>query len=123
MQLIESLGVRAGLVLNPATAPHCLDHVIDRLDLILLMSVNPGFGRQSFIESRLPKIKAVHKRIDASGRDIWLEVDDGVKADSAERICSADADTPVAGSASFNGRRVRYSGLGCHRSPPRSQIS
>ena len=118
MQLIESLGVRAGLVLNPATPLHCLDKVIDRLDLILLMSVNPGFGGQNFVESALPKIEAVRKRIEASSRDIWLEVDGGVKADNAERICSAGADTLVAGSASFNGRRVRYSGLGCHRSAP-----
>jgi len=107
LQLIESLGVRAGLVLNPATPLHCLDHVIDRLDLILLMSVNPGFGGQSFIESTLPKIEAVRKRIDASGRDIWLEVDGGVKADNAERIGSAGADTLVAGSAIFNGGRYQ----------------
>ena len=107
LQLIESLGVRAGLVLNPATPLHCLDHVIDRLDLILLMSVNPGFGGQSFIESTLPKIESVRKRIDASGRDIWLEVDGGVKTDNAERICSAGADTLVAGSAIFNGGRYQ----------------
>jgi ribulose-phosphate 3-epimerase len=105
LQLIHSFGVKAGLVLNPATPLHCLDHVIDRLDLILLMSVNPGFGGQSFIESTLPKIEAVRKRIDASGRDIWLEVDGGVKADNAERIGSAGADTLVAGSAIFNGGR------------------
>ena len=107
LQLIQSLGVRAGLVLNPATPLHCLDHVIDRLDLILLMSVNPGFGGQSFIESTLPKIEAVRKRIDSSGRDIWLEVDGGVKADNAERIGSAGADTLVAGSAIFNGGRYQ----------------
>ena len=103
LQLIQSFGVKAGLVLNPATPLHCLDHVIDRLDLILLMSVNPGFGGQSFIEGTLPKIEAVRKRIDASGRDIWLEVDGGVKADNAERIGSAGADTLVAGSAVFTG--------------------
>jgi ribulose-phosphate 3-epimerase len=107
LQLIQSFGVKAGLVLNPATPLHCLDHVIDRLDLILLMSVNPGFGGQSFIESTLPKIEAVRKRIDASGRDIWLEVDGGVKADNAERIGSAGADTLVAGSAIFNGGRYQ----------------
>ncbi|MBC8055991.1 MAG: ribulose-phosphate 3-epimerase [Rhizobiales bacterium] len=107
LQLIESFGVKAGLVLNPATSLHCLDHVIDRLDLILLMSVNPGFGGQSFLESTLPKIEAVRRRIDASGRDIWLEVDGGVKADNAERIGSAGADTLVAGSAIFNGGRYQ----------------
>ena len=107
LQLIQSFGVKAGLVLNPATPLHCLDHVIDRLDLILLMSVNPGFGGQSFIESTLPKLEAVRKRIDSSGRDIWLEVDGGVKADNAERIGSAGADTLVAGSAIFNGGRYQ----------------
>ena len=107
LQLIQSLGVRAGLVLNPATPLHCLDHVIDRLDLILLMSVNPGFGGQNFIESTLPKIEAVRRRIDASGRDIWLEVDGGVKSDNAARIGSAGADTLVAGSAIFNGGQYR----------------
>ena len=74
-----------------------------RLDLILIMSVNPGFGGQSFMESTLPKIEAVRKRIDASGRDIWLEFDAGVKADKAERICSAGAETLVAGSAISDG--------------------
>ena len=103
VQLIRSFGVKAGLALNPATPLHCLDHVIDRLDLILLMSVNPGFGGQSFIESTLPKIEAVRRLIDASGRDIWLEVDGGVKADNARRIAAAGADTLVAGSAVFSG--------------------
>ena len=103
LQLVRSFGLKAGLVLNPATPLHCLDHVIDRLDLILLMSVNPGFGGQSFIESTLPKIEAVRRRIEASGRDIWLEVDGGVKADNARRIAAAGADTLVAGSAVFGG--------------------
>jgi ribulose-phosphate 3-epimerase len=107
LQLIGSFGVKAGLVLNPATPLHWLDHVIDRLDLILLMSVNPGFGGQSFIEGTLPKIESARKRIDASGRDIWLEVDGGVRADNAERIGSAGADTLVAGSAIFNGGRYQ----------------
>ena len=107
LQLIESFGLKAGLVLNPATPLHFLDHLMDRLDMVLLMSVNPGFGGQSFIESTLPKIEAVRKRIDASGRDIWLEVDGGVKADNAERIGSAGADTLVAGSAIFNGGRYQ----------------
>ena len=122
LQLIESFGLKAGLVSNPATPLHCLDHVIDRLDLILLMLVNPGFGGQSFIEATLPKIEAVRRRIDASGRDIWFEVDGGVKADNAERIGSAGADTLVAGSAIFNGGRyqqaihaIRMQALaGCH---------
>ncbi len=105
LQLIQSFGIKAGLVLNPATPLHCLDHVMDRLDLILLMSVNPGFGGQSFIESTLPKIEAVRKRIEATGRDIWLEVDGGVKADNAQRVGGAGADTLVAGSAVFTGGR------------------
>ena len=105
IQLIRSHGVKAGLVLNPATPLHCLDHVLEQLDLVLLMSVNPGFGGQSFIEHVLPKITAVRKRIDATGRDIWLEVDGGVKADNARRIGEAGADTLVAGSAVFGGGR------------------
>ena len=105
----HSLGLKAGLVLNPATPLHCLDHVLDRLDLALLMSVNPGFGGQSFIKSTLPKIEAVRKRIEATGRDIWLEVDGGVKVDNAERIGSAGADTLVAGSAVFTGGRYQQS--------------
>jgi ribulose-phosphate 3-epimerase len=109
LQLIRSLGVRAGLVLNPATPLVWLDHVMDKLDLILLMSVNPGFGGQSFIESTLAKIEAVRRRIDASGRDIWLEVDGGIKADNAARIARAGADTLVAGSAVFHGGPYRAS--------------
>ena len=101
VQLIRSHGVKAGLVLNPATPLHCLDHVLEQLDLVLLMSVNPGFGGQSFIEHVLPKIEAVRRRIDATGRDIWLEVDGGVKPDNARRIGAAGADTLVAGSAVF----------------------
>lgn len=103
VQLIKGSGCKAGLVLNPATPLQVLDHVLDQLDLVLLMSVNPGFGGQSFIESVLPKIEAVRRRIDASGRDIWLEVDGGVKADNAARIGAAGADTLVAGSAVFTG--------------------
>jgi ribulose-phosphate 3-epimerase len=103
LQLIRSLGVKAGLALNPATPLSCLDHVMDKLDLILVMSVNPGFGGQSFIDSALPKIEAIRRRIDDSGRDIWLEVDGGVKPDNVARIARAGADTLVAGSAIFNG--------------------
>lgn len=109
IQLIRSHGVKAGLVLNPATPLHCLDHVLDQLDLVLLMSVNPGFGGQSFIESVLPKIEAVRRRIDATRREIWLEVDGGVKADNARRIAQAGADTLVAGSAVF-GAGADYAG-------------
>ena len=105
IQLIRASGCKAGLVLNPATSLSVLDQVLDQLDLVLLMSVNPGFGGQSFIESVLPKIEAVRKRIDATGKDIWLEVDGGVKADNAGRIGSAGADTLVAGSAVFQGGR------------------
>ena len=101
VQLIHSFGLKAGLVLNPATPLHWLDHVLDQLDLVLLMSVNPGYGGQSFIEHVLPKIDAVRQRIDRSGREIWLEVDGGVKRDNARRIAAAGADTLVAGSAVF----------------------
>lgn len=105
LQLIRSQGVKAGLVLNPATPLNVLDHVLEQLDLVLLMSVNPGFGGQRFIESALPKIEAVRRRIDACGRDIWLEVDGGVNADNADRVAAAGADTLVAGSAVFTGGR------------------
>jgi ribulose-phosphate 3-epimerase len=107
VQLIRSFGVKAGLVLNPATPLNCLDHVLDQLDIVLLMSVNPGYGGQSFIEHVLPKIEAVRKRIDATGRDIWLEIDGGVKADNAQRVGNAGADTLVAGSAVFSGGNYR----------------
>ncbi|HKX44539.1 MAG TPA: ribulose-phosphate 3-epimerase [Burkholderiaceae bacterium] len=109
LQLIRSHGVKAGLVLNPATPLHWLDHTLDQLDLVLLMSVNPGFGGQAFIEGVLPKIEAVRRRIDASGRDIWLEVDGGVSAGNVRRVVSAGADTLVAGSAVFTGGDYRRS--------------
>ena len=102
LSLIREHGCRAGLVFNPATPLSYLDHVMDRLDLILIMSVNPGFGGQSFIESALDKLRLARQRIDASGRDIWLEVDGGVKTDNIARIAAAGADTFVAGSAIFN---------------------
>jgi ribulose-phosphate 3-epimerase len=98
---IREHGCRAGLVFNPATPLHYLDHVMDKVDLILLMSVNPGFGGQSFIESALDKLREARRRIAASGRDIWLEIDGGVKADNIGRIAEAGADTFVAGSAIF----------------------
>jgi len=99
--LIREHGCKAGLVFNPATPLHYLDHVLDKLDLVLIMSVNPGFGGQAFIASALQKLAAVRKRIDASGRDIWLEVDGGVKAGNIAEIAKAGADTFVAGSAIF----------------------
>lgn len=101
LQLIRDHGCKAGLVLNPATPLHVLEHVMDKLDLILLMSVNPGFGGQSFIPHTLKKIAAVRKLIDESGRDIMLQVDGGVKIDNIREIAAAGADTFVAGSAIF----------------------
>ena len=103
IQLIRAHGVKAGLALNPATPLAVLDHVLEQLDLVLLMSVNPGFGGQAFIESVLPKIEAVRKRIEATGRDIWLEVDGGVNTKNIARVVEAGADTLVAGSAVFSG--------------------
>jgi ribulose-phosphate 3-epimerase len=99
--LIRDVGCKAGLVFNPATPLTYLDHVMDKVDLVLVMSVNPGFGGQSFIASSLEKLREVRTRIDSSGRDIWLEVDGGVKADNIEAIARAGADTFVAGSAIF----------------------
>ena len=102
--LIKDQGCKAGLVLNPATPLTHLDHVIEKLDLILIMSVNPGFGGQQFIPQALKKLAAVRSRIQASGRDIWLEVDGGVKADNIANIARAGADTFVAGSAIFGAK-------------------
>jgi ribulose-phosphate 3-epimerase len=99
--LIREQGCKAGLVFNPATPLHYLDHVLDKIDLVLIMSVNPGFGGQAFIPGALQKLAAVRKRIAASGRDIWLEVDGGVKAGNIAEIAKAGADTFVAGSAIF----------------------
>jgi ribulose-phosphate 3-epimerase len=101
LQLIRDNGCKAGLVFNPATPLHYLDHVMNHLDLILIMSVNPGFGGQSFIPQALKKIAAVRKMIDASGRDIMLEVDGGIKVDNIAEAAQAGADTFVAGSAIF----------------------
>ena len=104
LSLIRDQGCKAGLVFNPATPLSWLDHVMDKVDLILVMSVNPGFGGQSFIASALPKIREARRRIDESGRDIWLEVDGGVKADNIAAVAKAGADTFVAGSAVFGER-------------------
>ena len=100
--LIRDAGCKAGLVFNPATPLAWLDHVMDKIDLVLIMSVNPGFGGQTFIQQALAKIRAVRKRIDASGREIWLEVDGGIKIDNIAEVAEAGADTFVAGSAIFN---------------------
>jgi ribulose-phosphate 3-epimerase len=105
--LIKENGCKAGLVLNPATPLSCLDHTLEKLDLVLLMSVNPGFGGQQFIPSVLPKIEAVRKRIDAVGRPIWLEVDGGIKTDNIASVARAGADTFVAGSAIFGAKDYR----------------
>ncbi len=102
VQLIRDHGCKAGLVFNPATPLHYLDHVMDKLDLILLMSVNPGFGGQSFIPATLEKIKRVKQRVQASGRDIRIEVDGGIKVDNIAAVAAAGADTFVAGSAIFS---------------------
>lgn len=102
IQLIKSHGCKAGLVLNPATPVDILDWVLDDLDLVLVMSVNPGFGGQAFIPSALDKLRAIRARIDASGRPIRLEIDGGVKPDNIAAIAAAGADTFVAGSAIFN---------------------
>jgi ribulose-phosphate 3-epimerase len=105
LQSIRDAGCRAGLVLNPATPVGWLDHVMDRLDMVLLMSVNPGFGGQGFIDSALPKLREVRRRIDAhvaaGGQPIWLEIDGGVKVENIGAIAAAGADTFVAGSAVF----------------------
>ncbi|AVS64906.1 ribulose-phosphate 3-epimerase [Paracidovorax avenae] len=101
IQAITSKGIKAGLVFNPAAPLDVLDWVIDDIDLILVMSVNPGFGGQSFIDSALRKIEALRRRIDACGKDIRLEVDGGVKVDNIRRVADAGADTFVAGSAIF----------------------
>jgi ribulose-phosphate 3-epimerase len=101
VQLIKSLGKKAGISLNPATSLHCLDYVLDDLDLVLLMTVNPGFGGQSFIEACLPKIHALRGMLDKRGLETELEVDGGVKISNIDRISHAGADVFVAGSAVF----------------------
>ncbi|WP_019627814.1 ribulose-phosphate 3-epimerase [Thioalkalivibrio sp. AKL10] len=101
LQLIHAEGCKAGLVFNPATPLSCLEYVMDKVDMILLMSVNPGFGGQKFIPNTLDKLRAARKMIDDSGRDIRLEIDGGVKADNIREIKAAGADTFVAGSAIF----------------------
>jgi ribulose-phosphate 3-epimerase len=108
IQLVKSLGKRAGVALNPATPVEALDYVLGDIDLVLVMSVNPGFGGQSFIASQLDKIRAVRRRIDESGRPVDLEVDGGVNAETAAAVVAAGADVLVAGTASFAGGRAAY---------------
>ena len=108
VQAIKALGKQAGVALNPGTPAKMLDYLIDEVDLVLVMSVNPGFGGQSFITSQLKKIEAVRKMIDKSGRTIWLEVDGGVDAVTAPLCVAAGADVLVAGSASFKGGPEHY---------------
>jgi ribulose-phosphate 3-epimerase len=117
LAMIRDLGCKAGLVLNPATSVHWLDEVMDKLDIVLLMSVNPGFGGQKFIPGTLAKLRAVRQKIDAhtaaGGQAIWLEVDGGVKTDNIAEIVRAGADTCVAGSAVFSAPDVNggYAGV------------
>ena len=110
IQRIKGLGKRAGVSLNPATPADALDYVLEEIDLVLVMSVNPGFGGQSFIPSALDKIKALRRKIDASGRAIDLEVDGGINAETAPKAIAAGADVLVAGSATFKGGPQAYAG-------------
>ena len=108
VQAIKALGKKAGIALNPATPAKLLDYLIDEIDLVLVMSVNPGFGGQSFITSQLRKIEAVRKMIDKSGRQVFLEVDGGVDHDTAPQCVAAGADVLVAGTATFKGGPQHY---------------
>lgn len=108
VQTIKALGKKAGVVLNPATPISALDYVMDMVDLILVMSVNPGFGGQSFIDSQLDKIRAIRELIDASGRDIDLQVDGGINLETAPKAIQAGADVLVAGTATFVGGPGEY---------------
>jgi ribulose-phosphate 3-epimerase len=110
VQHIRSLGKQAGVVLNPGTPAKMLDYLIEEVDLVLIMSVNPGFGGQSFIGSQLRKIEAVRKMIDNSGRDVRLEVDGGIDEATAPRVIAAGADVLVAGTATFRGGPGAYAG-------------
>ena len=107
LQLVRDSGCKSGLVFNPATPLHYLDYVLDKVDMVLLMSVNPGFGGQAFIESSIEKLKQARSMIDTSGLPIRLEIDGGVKVDNIQRIKAAGADTFVAGSAIFNANNYK----------------
>lgn len=108
IQMIKGRGLKAGISLNPATPIEVLDPILEDIDLVLIMSVNPGFGGQSFIESQLQKIEAVRKRIDATGKSIELEVDGGVNFETAPRVIAAGANVLVAGTATFKGGPAAY---------------
>jgi ribulose-phosphate 3-epimerase len=108
LQAISGLGKKAGVVLNPGTPIEALDYILEDVDLVLVMSVNPGFGGQSFIHSQLRKVEAIRKRIDALGKPIHLEVDGGVNEETARLCVDAGADVLVAGSATFKGGPARY---------------
>ena len=108
LQAIRAGGARAGISINPGTPAKMLDYIYDMVDLVLVMSVNPGFGGQSFIESQLPKIEAIRKRIDKEGLDIDLEVDGGINFDNAARVIGAGANVLVAGTATFTGGPAHY---------------
>ncbi len=108
LQAIRGLGKQAGVVLNPGTPPEALEYLLDLADLVLVMSVNPGFGGQSFIDSQLRKVEAIRRMIEATGRDIRLEVDGGVNQETARLCVAAGADVLVAGSATFKGGPERY---------------
>ncbi len=108
VQRIKALGKKAGVSLNPATPAKMLDYIIEEIDLVLVMSVNPGFGGQSFIESQLRKIEAIRKMIDKTGKAIWLQVDGGVDSITAPRVVAAGADVLVAGTATFKGGPDAY---------------
>lgn len=108
VQAIKGMGKKAGVVLNPATPAKMLDYLIDEVDLVLVMSVNPGFGGQTFIYSQLKKIEAIRRMIDKTGREIHLEVDGGVNVETARQCVDAGADVLVAGSATFKGGAVHY---------------
>ena len=108
VQAIKALGCRAGVVLNPATTVKTIEYVLDEVDLVLVMSVNPGFGGQAFLDGQLRKIAALRKQIDATGRPIDLEVDGGIDRDTAARVVAAGADALVAGTATFRGGPEQY---------------
>ena len=110
LQRIKQLGKKAGVALNPATPAAAIDHLLDEVDLVLVMTVNPGFGGQAFIESQLDKLSELRRQIDATGRQIDLEVDGGINFDTAPRAITAGADVLAAGTAAFNGGRDAYAG-------------
>lgn len=123
LQTIRTLGAKAGVALNPGTSPDVLDYVIDEIDIVLVMSVNPGFGGQSFISSQLDKIAAIRSKIDASGRDIILEVDGGVNPITSQQCIAAGASALVAGSAVFKGAGDYAENIAALRGRRASQVA